>query len=112
MNVIQELRQKVTAYYEEHYFEILDNEYLKKASVVLHVEMLTSLNEEIKSKSEKNLTLEERMTQDATFAAMDLLGQDIIHDMLSHHKEVFKKKSWIGRICEGKQQKIKKMLWK
>jgi hypothetical protein len=107
MNVIQELRKKVTAYYEEHYLEIIDNE---KASVVLHFEMLTSLNEEIKSKSEKNLTLEERMTEDATFAAIDLLGQDIIHDMLSHHKEVFKKKSWIGRVCESKQQKIKKML--
>ena len=84
---------------------------MKKASVVLHLEMLTSLNEEIKAKSEKDLTLEERITQDATFAAMDLLGQDIIHDMLSHHKEV-SKKSWIGRVCEGQQEKIRNMLRK
>jgi hypothetical protein len=111
MDAIQELRKKVTAYYEEHSLEIVNKESLKKASIELQFEMLTSLNKDFAANSEHNLTLEERITQDATFAAMDLLGQDIIYDMLSHHKKS-SKKSWIGRVCEAKQEKIKKMLRK
>jgi hypothetical protein len=86
MDPMKDLRTTVTIYYEENKSHIRirhqnDKMYLLNLSSILHLEFLSMLNKKIKE-NVKDLTLEEIITQDALFAAIDILGKEIIYHML------------------------------